>query len=90
MNRLPVGAEFVENYVDSASFMLSKDSFKEVLFILSKLHFRHDVSISSCFDWLLEAAIRTGDDEILNKAKSIRRYLIENRGLGERFVINSW
>ena len=76
--------------IDSVSMILNRDTFKDVLFMLSKYHFKRDIGVGDCFDWLQEAAKRAGDELVIRKAASLRRYLIEERELGERFTINNW
>ncbi|VVP47634.1 hypothetical protein PS850_05236 [Pseudomonas fluorescens] len=33
---------------------------------------------------------QTNNGEIIKKSKSLRRYLIEKRDMGERYTINDW
>ena len=69
---------------------INKDNLLETLVDLSKLHFQYDVNIIDCYDWLLSVSEQAGSDEILNKTKSLKKYMIEERTLGERFTFQDY
>lgn len=48
-------------------------------------HFTRRVHAATVFDWYVEAARRSGDDEMVAKARAYRTYCIEKRSLGEAF-----
>lgn len=90
IQRSPLGEDEKNQVVVSAAAMLTKVTFKDILFALSKYHFSYDIPVSECYDWLIRAAERTKDNVIIEKAKRLKTYLVEKRCLGERFVINDW
>lgn len=69
---------------------INRHTFKDVVFLLSKYHFIYDVPVSACYDWLMAAAEMAGDTVVVDKARTLRRYLIEAREVGERYVLNDW
>ncbi len=64
---------------------LTPHTFRDMAFLLSKLHFDKAVPIIACFDWLATMAARQEDKALEEKAKRLRSYMIERRELGERF-----
>lgn len=88
--RQPFADASRDEVIRSTAKLLNRFTFKDVLFALSKYHFIYDLSVSSCYDWIISAAEQPGNGEIIKKAKSLRRYLIEKRGMGERYTINDW
>jgi putative nonproteinogenic amino acid hydroxylase len=51
----------------------------------AELHFVRRAHATAPFDWYLEAARRTGDEDLVDKAQAFRTYCIEKRGDGEAF-----
>lgn len=49
------------------------------------LHFKRNAHAREVFDWYVEAARRSGDDEMVAKAQAYRTYCIEKRSQGETF-----
>ncbi|WP_318218880.1 putative nonproteinogenic amino acid hydroxylase [Streptomyces sp. SCL15-6] len=49
------------------------------------LHFKRHSHAAAVFDWYVEAARRSGDDEVVAKAEAFRTYCIEKRSRGETF-----
>ncbi|WP_415756311.1 aspartyl/asparaginyl beta-hydroxylase domain-containing protein [Pseudomonas sp. LT1P18] len=76
--------------IAATSKILNRFTFKDIIFTLSKYHFIYDLPVSSCYDWIISAAEQANNGEIIKKAKSLRRYLIEKRDMGERYTINDW
>lgn len=79
-----------EEVISATSKILDRFTFKDVVFALSKYHFIYDLPVSSCYDWIISAAEQKNNIEIVKKAKSLRKYLIEKRDMGERYSINDW
>ena len=76
--------------VASIAKMLNRQTFKDIIFAVSKFHFTYDIPVSESYDWIIDAALSKNDKEVADKAKALKHYLIENRDLGERFSIASW
>lgn len=51
----------------------------------AELHFERRAHATAAFDWYIEAARRTGDEDMVAKAQAYRTYCIEKRGDGETF-----
>lgn len=81
---------FEEQLIASLSPVMNRQNFKDIVILLSKVHFYKNVPIEACYDWLVEIAENTGDRALVQKAQDLRNYLIRNRALGERFSINDW
>lgn len=67
--------------------VIDKDNFKDVLFLLSKVHYRYDIPAAETYDWLVEACQLSGDDNLTERAVEVRDYMIGQRGIGERFTV---
>jgi hypothetical protein len=74
-----------ENTLLALSSLLAPHTFKDITFLLSKVHFEKAVPISACFDWLTAMADHQGNRALAAKARNLRSYMIERRELGERF-----
>lgn len=69
---------------------LIRHNFKDHLFALSKLHFTHEVGVRDVYDWLILATKNTDDIKLQDKAINLKKYLVSERKLSERFTINEW
>lgn len=90
VQRKPMDESLRTTIVDAISKVISPSTFKDLLFLVSKYHFNYQLPVAACYDWLVEAADLAGDSVVLEKAMAIKRYLIEQRAMGERLLINSW
>jgi hypothetical protein len=90
VDRKPLDAKSRDEIIASTAKILSRYTFKDLVFALSKYHFIYDVPVTCCYDWIVSAAETIRDQEVIQKAKSLRKYLIEKRSMGERFIINDW
>ncbi|RDH42986.1 aspartyl/asparaginyl beta-hydroxylase domain-containing protein [Zooshikella ganghwensis] len=79
-----------ETIVESMSLILSKETFKDILFAISKYHFIYDIEVAECYEWFIDACVKGGHQDLELKARDLQRYLIEKRELNERFSINDW
>jgi hypothetical protein len=84
--RQPLEANFTER-LRALGEVIDHDNFKDVLFLLSKIHFRTDVPIEATYDWLVEVCESSGDDSLTYKAENLRRYMVEKRVMNERISI---
>lgn len=76
---------FEEELISSFSKIITMYNFKNVVFLLSKIHFYKQVRIEACFDWLIEIGKKCQYPAILKKAQAMRTYLIIHRDFKERF-----
>lgn len=87
--RQEVTEGFEKSLISSLSQILTRYNFKEIVFVLSKIHFYKNIPISACYDWLIEIAKRSNDTGVLAKAESLRTFLVVERQLGEHFAFNN-
>jgi hypothetical protein len=78
----------IEETIHAAAKIISRRTLKDLIFALSKYHFTYDIPILACYDWIIDAALLAGDRDTAEKARSLKRYLVEHRHLNERFTIN--
>ncbi|GEK03976.1 aspartyl/asparaginyl beta-hydroxylase domain-containing protein [Streptomyces sp. NPDC004596] len=70
--------------------VIERENFRDILFLLSKLHYKYDVHPSHTYDWLIEIAQQTRDEKMVRKAEQIRDFAMAARTLSERFSLTSW
>lgn len=90
ITRTPLGDKQRDEIIRGASTIINRRTFKDLVFALSKYHFIYDVEVAECYDWIVRAAELDGDQEVIQKATLLRKYLIEKRDMGERYIINDW
>lgn len=90
VDRKPLSEHCRDEIISSVAKILNQYTFKDVVFALSKYHFIYDIPVACCYEWIINAAEIKGDQVIIQKAKSLRKYLVEKRGMGERYIINDW
>ncbi len=74
----------------SLSNVIERENFRDILFLLSKVHYKYEVHSGETYHWLVEIAKLNGDDQMVLKAEQIRDFAIEARGLSDRFSLTSW
>jgi putative nonproteinogenic amino acid hydroxylase len=74
----------VEELLSSAAG-LSADTLRTSFRRFAAVHFARRADATAAFDWFIEAAVRTGDGALAEKAKAFRTYCIEKRGYREAF-----
>ncbi len=84
MSRPPVPAAEVEALVASASDM-DAAGMRAAFRRFAAVHFTRQADATAAFDWFIEAAVRTGDAAVAEKARAFRTYCIEKRGYREAF-----
>jgi hypothetical protein len=90
IERSAMSQQGIEKIINATTGIISKDTFRDVVFALSKVHFRHDVDVVACYDWITMAARRSLQLDVVEKTVALRRYLVDARLKGERFSINDW
>ena len=90
IDRTKVPEEEKQSIIQSTAKLLSKHSYKDLLFALAKLHFTRDMAVAECYEWMMQACKLAGNQELADKTASIKRYIVEHRELNERMTINSW
>lgn len=69
---------------------LDASTLKHHILEAAKVHFRFNVPVASCYDWLIKAALASPDAgaDIAERLRAMKRYLIVARGMNERFAID--
>lgn len=67
------------------STIVNETNSRDVLQLLSKIHFYRQTGSQSCHDWFCEITRRSGNVRLHEKALAFRRFCIEARQYGERF-----
>lgn len=70
--------------------LVERDTFRDLAFLLSKIHFRYDVHPAETYTWLAEISRRAGDDAMVDKAEQLRTFAIDARPLSGRFSLTAW
>jgi hypothetical protein len=65
--------------------LVAPDSFRDIVQLLSRVHFHRDAPAGRFFDWLDTAC--SGHPELTLKAAQLRTFLIDQRRFGERFAL---
>lgn len=87
--RKPFTKELEEGIL-ALSGVTGRENFRDVLFLLSKVHYSYNVHPSETFEWLVAISKAVGDDAMVEKADRVRDFLIGTRELGERFSLARW
>jgi hypothetical protein len=90
IDRIPLEKSEKDEIISGLRNLLSRHTFKDLLFAVAKIHFYRDINVSECYDWLISASEHVVDKAIKERALGLRRYLIETRALNERFDLGSW
>lgn len=62
--------------IEGMSKVLGADSLQDVIAVLSKVHFNYQVDCGDTYEWLIDAAERTGDDALVHKARETRAFFL--------------
>lgn len=82
--REPLTEDFERGLI-ALSHVLTRESFRDVIALLGKVHFYRRAHAADVFDWLTEIARRSGDPELEERSLAFKRFCIQERSLGERF-----
>lgn len=84
--RQPMDKAFLNGLLDLSN-LLDEKNFREIVGLLSRVHFYKQASLADFFDWLQEIARRSGKPPLLDKAKKFSHFLRAERDMLERFVL---
>ncbi|MGP4089516.1 hypothetical protein [Streptomyces sp. KR55] len=79
-----------ETGILALSGVIGRENFRDVLFLLSKVHYTYGVHPSEAYEWLVAISKGGGDEKMVEKAERIRDFAIGARELGERFSLTTW
>ncbi|MEU2600561.1 putative nonproteinogenic amino acid hydroxylase [Streptomyces hirsutus] len=83
IERPPLSDAEVEELLSSAE--LTAATLRTAFRRFAAVHFTRQAHATAAFDWFVEAAARTGDGALVDKARAFRTYCIEKRGYREAF-----
>lgn len=73
---LPSLPEDFDVTIEGLSKVLGMDTMRDVIAVLSKVHFNYEAECGETYAWLIEAAERTGDDDVVQKARETRSFFL--------------
>ncbi|MEU0436381.1 hypothetical protein ABZ153_33115 [Streptomyces sp. NPDC006290] len=82
--RPEVSAAELEELIDSGR-KFTPETMRADFRRFAAVHFERRAHATAAFDWYLEAARRSGDEDLVAKAQAFRTYCIEKRDDGEGF-----
>lgn len=74
--RLPALPADFDVTIEGLSKVLGEDTMQDVIGVLSKVHFNHEADCGETSDWLIDAASRTGDEALVDKAKQTKAFFL--------------
>ena len=69
------------------SKVIDERNYRDIVGLLSKVHFYRDAGLSQFFDWLVEISKRSGSVSLLKKSETLCRFLRAERSMHERFAL---
>lgn len=87
VDRVKMGSTQFEDMLASIAVRLAAGKVRECVIECARIHFKYDVPIEACYGWLLRAGKIVGDELLLDKLERLRVFLMESRGMNERFVL---
>lgn len=85
VERQPLDESAFSDMLASTAVRLSKGDLRGSVFDCSRYHFRYDVPVAACYDWLIRAAVAANDQAIHAKTIALKRFLVDSREMDERF-----
>lgn len=86
IKRPALNAAFVEGLM-GLSKVINESNYRDIVGLLSKVHFYRDAPLSQFFDWLVEITKRSGSVTLLKKSIDFCRFLRAERVMHERFAL---
>ncbi|RWD96653.1 aspartyl/asparaginyl beta-hydroxylase domain-containing protein [Mesorhizobium sp.] len=68
------------------SEIISEANYREIVFILAKIHFFYKVDCQAMYSWLRELCRRRGDPVLIEKADKLERFYLVDRAPGEVMI----
>lgn len=73
---LPALPDDFDVTIEGMSKVLGADTMQDVVAVLSKVHFNHAAPCGQTYEWLIDAAERTGDEALVDQAKQTRKFFL--------------
>lgn len=73
--------------VASLKHLINEKNYRDIALLLSKVHFYKDIGADLYFDWLIDIGRAAKNDAITEKFVGLKTFMIEERGLSERFYL---
>ncbi len=84
LTREPADENFLRA-IASLKYVINEANYKDIVLLLSRVHFYKDVSQSVLFDWLIEMCKAQGNQALVEKSINFKTYMIKERALEQRF-----
>ncbi|WP_438869888.1 aspartyl/asparaginyl beta-hydroxylase domain-containing protein [Pseudomonas sp. L1(2025)] len=84
--RQPIDEVFLGGLLDLSN-LIDEKNFRDIVGLLSRVHFYKQATLAEFFDWLHEIAYRSDKPGLLDKAEKFSRFLRAERVMFERFVL---
>jgi hypothetical protein len=86
IEREPVNEEFLRT-VASMKHLINPVNYRDIVLLLSRVHFYKDVSLGVFFDWLIGICKEAEDESLLEKSINFKNYMVNQRELAQRFSL---
>jgi len=87
VDRVKMGSTQFEDMLASIAVRLAAGKVRECVIECARIHFKYDVPIDACYSWLIRAGKISGNESLVDKLERLKVFLVESRGMNERFVL---
>jgi putative nonproteinogenic amino acid hydroxylase len=85
VDRPPLEQKQLNSLIDLGS-ILDLSTLRDILRLFGIVHFRRQVHAAACFDWLVAAAERSANAQLVQQARDYRTYCLYKRTYGKHFT----
>lgn len=75
VQRPPLPDDF-DTVIDGISALLDVDTLSDTIAVLSKMHYTHEADCADTYEWLIDAAVRSGDEQLITAAVERRSFFL--------------
>lgn len=86
IEREPMDEEFLKT-IASLKHVINRTNYRDIVLLLSRVHFYKDVGLSLFFDWLIDICEGSEDRFLLEKSINFKEYMVKSRELAQRFAL---
>lgn len=84
--RKPIDDNFLQA-VASLKHIVNQENYRDIVQLLSRVHFYREVDQTVLFDWLIDICRGQDDQALLEKSMRFKTYMVKDRNLEERFFL---
>lgn len=84
IEREPADENFLRA-IASLKYLINEANYRDIVLLLSRVHFYKDVNQSLIFDWLIEMCKAQGNGSLVEKSINFKTYMVKDRVLEQRF-----